>query len=320
MKKIIYKGLIVCVVVLLVPFLLTTLFSNRKNADLADFTDFEIYYEINGIKKELDFNEYLLGVVAANIPAGYRMDALKAQAVIARTYALYNMQLLSEKSPTKKSFTTSELGLSYIGPDMLEQFWGSENYHEYFTKFENAVFGTGGEVLVYNDELILPVFFDTGSGFTRNASEAWGIDIPYLISVPSKQDVTSTNYLKIKEFTLSELISVLNKYYRDIKLTEDNFFDKVKIASRDSAGYVLEVKLDNTIVSGEEFAKVAGLPSNHFYIEDYEGNARIICNGSGHGLGLSQYGANAMAENGSSYKEILEHYYTGISFMNISDE
>lgn len=320
MKKIIYKGLIVCVVVLLVPFLLTTLFSNRKNADLADFTDFEIYYEINGIKKELDFNEYLLGVVAANIPAGYRMDALKAQAVIARTYALYNMQLLSEKSPTKKSFTTSELGLSYIGPDMLEQFWGSENYQEYFTKFENAVFGTGGEVLVYNDELILPVFFDTGSGFTRNASEAWGIDIPYLISVPSKQDVTSTNYLKIKEFTLSELISVLNKYYRDIKLTEDNFFDKVKIASRDSAGYVLEVKLDNTIVSGEEFAKVAGLPSNHFYIEDYEGNARIICNGSGHGLGLSQYGANAMAENGSSYKEILEHYYTGISFMNISDE
>ena len=112
----------------------------------------------------------------------------------------------------------------------------------------------------------------------------------------------------------------MNKYYRDIKLTEDNFFDKVKIASRDSAGYVLEVKLDNTIVSGEEFAKVAGLPSNHFYIEDYEGNARIICNGSGHGLGLSQYGANAMAENGSSYKEILEHYYTGISFMNISDE
>lgn len=320
MKKIIYKGLIVCVIVLLVPFLLTTLFSNRKNADLTDFMDFNIYYEINGIKKELDFNEYLLGVVAANIPAGYRMDALKAQAVIARTYALYNMQLLSEKSPTKKSFTTSELGLSYIGPDMLEQFWGSENYQEYFTKFENAVFGTGGEVLVYNDELILPVFFDTGSGFTRNASEAWGIDIPYLISVPSKQDVTSTNYLKIKEFTLSELIPVLNKYYRDIKLTEDNFFDRVTIASRDSAGYVLEVKLDNTIVSGEEFAKVLGLPSNHFYIEDYEGNARIICNGSGHGLGLSQYGANAMAENGSSYKEILEHYYTGISFMNISDE
>lgn len=319
MRKLVYKGLIVCVTVLLVPFLLTALFSAKSKSVLTDYTDFDIYYEVNGVKTKLEFNEYLLGVVAANMPSGYHMDALKAQAVIARTYALYNMQLLAEKSPAKKSFTSSELGLSYIGPDMLEQFWGSENYQEYFTKFENAVYGTDGEILVYNDELILPLFFDTGSGFTRNASEAWGIDIPYLISVPSKQDVTSTNYLKIKEFTISELISLLSKYYRDIKLSENNFFDKLSIASRDSAGYVLEISLDNTLVSGEEFAKVVGLLSNHFYIENYEGNARIICNGSGHGIGLSQYGANAMAEDGSSYKEILKHYYSGVSFMSISD-
>lgn len=320
MRKILYKGLIVCVIVLLVPFLLTSVLTKQKKANLIDNMDFTIYYEVDGSREELSFDEYLLGVVAANMPAGYQMDALKAQAVIARTYALYNVQLLSEKNPVQNSFTTSELGLSYIGFDMLEQFWGSENYQEYFTKFENAVYGTKGEVLVYNDELILPVFFDTGSGFTRNASEAWGVDIPYLISVSSKQDVTSTNYLRIKEFIISELISTLTNYYPDIKLSENNFFDKVKVETRDSTGYVLKVDLDNITISGEEFAKAIGLPSNHFYIENYEGNVRIICNGSGHGIGLSQYGANAMAEEGSSYTDILEYYYSGVDFSNISED
>lgn len=320
MKKILYKGLIVTVVVLLVPFLLTSAFSGHDSKDYIETADFTIYYEVNGSRQELSFDQYILGVVAANMPAGYQMEALKAQAVIARTYALYNISLLTEENPGQDSFTTSQLGLSYIGLDRLEELWGSENYQEYFTKFENAVYGTKDEVLVYKDQLILPVFFDTGSGFTRNASEAWGIDIPYLVSVPSKQDVTSTNYLKIEEFLIGDLIDTLGKYYSDLNLTSENFFDKVKVTSRDSAGYVLQINLGDLTVSGEEFAKALSLPSNHFYIEDYEGNVRIICNGSGHGIGLSQYGANAMAQEGHAYTDILEHYYTGVSFMNLTDE
>lgn len=320
MKKIIYKGLAVTIIVLLVPFLLTWVLAGQNKADLINNLDFTIYYDLNGVKKELSFDEYLLGVVAANMPAGYHMDALKAQAVIARTYALYNLQLLSKERAGQKSFSTSELGLSYIGFDMLEQFWGNDSYQEYFSKFENAVYATKGEVLVYEGELILPVFFDTGSGFTRSASEAWGVDIPYLVSVPSKQDVTSTNYLKIKEFPVNDFIATLKSYYPELHLSEEDFFEKVKINSRDSAGYVLKISLGNITVSGEEFAKAAGLPSNHFYIENYEGNVRIICNGSGHGIGLSQYGANAMANDGCSYKEILEYYYTGVDFFTISTE
>jgi stage II sporulation protein D len=319
MKKLLYKTLIVSVVVLVIPFLLTLIFSQHNKADSIETMDFTIYYEINGSKEELSFDEYLLGVVAANMPAGYQMEALKAQAVIARTYALYNISLLTKENPSQNSFTTSELGLSYIGLDALEQFWGSENYHSYFTRFENAVYATRGEILVYRDDLILPVFFNTGSGFTRNASEAWGIDIPYLVSVPSKQDVTSTNYLKIEEYITTELIALLDRYYDNLDLSEENFFDKVIVASRDSAGYVLKIDLDGLTVSGEEFAKVLGLSSNHFYIEEYEGNARIICNGSGHGVGLSQYGANSMAEEGNSYIEILEYYYTGVNLDNLSE-
>ena len=115
------------------------------------------------------------------------------------------------------------------------------------------------------------------------------------------------------------MIAILNKYYTKISLSEDKFFTQVKVISRDSSGYVLKMDLNGKSVSGDEFTKVVGLPSSHFYIEKYDKKARIICNGSGHGIGLSQYGANAMAEEGSLYKEILSYYYTGVKFANVAD-
>lgn len=319
MKKILIKAVTVSVMVLLIPFVLTLVFSRKGNSESIQAMNFTIYYELNGSKDKLSFDDYLLGVVAANMPAGYEMEALKAQAVIARTYALYNVSLLSKDHPNKTKYTTSELGLSYISPDSLEKFWGSADYRNYFSKLENAVYSTKDRVLVYKNDLILPVFFDTGSGYTRNASEAWGVDIPYLVSVPSKDDVTSINYLKINEYTPADLITILKKYYTNLKLSEDKFFDEVSVSSRDSTGYVLKIELGSKTVSGEEFAKVAGLPSNHFYIEEYEGKVRIICNGAGHGVGLSQYGANAMAQDGSDYTKILTHYYTGATVTKLSD-
>jgi stage II sporulation protein D len=319
MKKILLKTLIVSIMVLLLPFVLTLLFAKSKDSPSLEAMDLTIYYEVNGTKQELSFDNYLIGVIAANMPAAYEMESLKAQAVIARTYALYNMNLLSKNDSGKTSFTTSQLGLSYIGLDSLEQLWGTSEYNTYFSKIENAVFATKDKVLVFQDELILPVFFDTGTGLTRNASEAWGVDIPYLISVSSKQDVTSTNYLRIEEFEVADLIQTLSNYYTELDLSEKDFFDEVKITSRDSADYVLKIDLGNKTVSGEEFAKVLGLASSHFYIEEYEGKARIICNGAGHGVGLSQYGANAMAEEGSDYVDLLKYYYTGVSIVDLAE-
>ncbi len=318
MKRIIMKTIIGCLVVFGVPFLLTALFNNdRFKGSSNDTTDFTIYYEVNGSREKLSFDEYLIGVVAANMSTGYEMEALRAQAVVARTYALYNIALLNESS-SKSNFTTSELGLSYLGRDELKDYWGEDNYSEYYVRLENAINSTKDKVILYDNNLILPVFFDTGSGFTRNASEAWGISVPYLVSVSSKQDITSINYLSIKEYEVDDLIALLDKYYADLSLSEKDFFDEVSVANRDSAGYVTKINLGSRTVSGEEFAKVIGLASNHFYIEDYEDKVRIICNGSGHGLGLSQYGANALAEEGSSYDEILSYYYTGITLADLS--
>lgn len=318
MKKILLKTLVVCVLVLLLPFTLTLLFAERDSALSLKKMNFTIYYEVNQSREELSFDDYLLGVIAANMPATYHIEALKAQAVIARTYALYNISLLSQENPGKDTFTTSELGLSYLGKSDLEQYWGAAEYSSCFSRLENAVYATGDEVLIYDGQLILPVFFDTGSGYTRSALEAWNVDVPYLLSVPSKQDVTSTDYLHISEYKVKELIDLLSRYYSNLKLSEDDFFREVSVTLRDSTGYVLKIDLGELTVSGEEFAKVLGLPSNHFYIEDYEGRVRLICNGSGHGVGLSQYGANAMAESGSTYPAILEYYYTGATLSSLS--
>lgn len=318
MKKLIYKLFAVSLIVLVLPFILTLILSSNKKAyNSLEAMNFNIYYEKNGAKKKLDFDQYLIGVVAANMPAGYHLEALKAQAVISRTYALYNVSLLSEENPYKSDFTTSELELSYIDPEEMEQYWGTDNYIMYFTKIENSVFATKDEVLTYKDDLILPVFFGTGTGYTRNSKEAWGVDIPYLVSVSSKQDVTSIHYLRITEYDVSVLVGLLKQVYPSIDIKEKTFFQDIIVTNRDSVGYVTEIDLGTLSVTGEEFAKVLGLNSNHFYIEDYEGKARVICTGVGHGVGLSQYGSNAMAEDGYSYDGILTHYYTGVKKINL---
>lgn len=319
MKKIMFKLVAVVIVVLLLPFILTLIFSNIRTHHSLEIMDFQVYYEKNGIKQELTFDEYLIGVVAANMPAAYHIEALKAQAVISRTYALYNISLLSDEYHTKREFTTSELGLSYISLNEMEQFWGSDSYVAYFTKLENCVYGTNNEYLIYEDDIILPVFFGTGTGYTRDAKEAWGIDIPYLVSVSSKQDVTSIHYLRISEYDPAILIGLLKQISPSLSISENSFHDDISILERDSTGYVLRIAVGDLTISGEEFAMSLGLNSNHFYIEDYEGKVRIICTGVGHGVGLSQYGANAMAEEGYSYIDILTHYYTGVKLTQLDE-
>ena len=317
MKKLLVKLLTVSTFVLLLPFILTLIISDKDNFPSIETMDYKIYYEQNGNKQILDFDRYLIGVVAANMPAAYHIEALKAQAVISRTYALYNISLLSQENPYKKEFSTSELGLSYIDPDEMERYWGNDNYINYFSKLENAIYATKDEIMVYEDDLVLPVFFGTGTGYTRSAKEAWGVDIPYLVSVSSKHDVTSVNYLRITEYEPAVLVGILTQKYPKADIDEKTFFQDVTVAERDSTGYVTKMNLGSLTVSGEEFAKVLGLKSNNFYIENYDGMARIICTGVGHGVGLSQYGANAMAQEGYTYDDILTHYYTGVKIINI---
>jgi stage II sporulation protein D len=316
MKKQMVKILAAGLSILMLPFILTLLFAGiKKGSSSAEYMDFTILDKQDGSLKELTFTEYLIGVVAANMPAGYEIEALKAQAVIARTYTLYNIFLLRDDNPGQKEFTASELGLSYISPEEMRRYWDTHNYTVYYSKLENAVLGTGDKILTYDNELILPVFFNTGTGYTRNAREAWGVDIPYLVSVQSRQDTASVHYLKIIEYDLNKVIAAINASFPDSSLSPENFFDEVFITARDSTGYVTDMRLGGITVSGEVFANALGLYSNNFSMEEYGSKVRFVCTGVGHGVGLSQYGANAMALEGYNYEDILKHYYTDVRIV-----
>lgn len=317
MKVIFIKILFACFIVLFLPFFMSSFLNKNTNNDFNDI-NFEIIDDSYGQTKPMDFNTYLLGVIAANIPASYELESLKAQAIISRTYILHNISQLKENNHKKEKFLTSEIGPSYINPLGLEKLWDKEDFKENYNKILKAIKSTNNQTIYYDDSLILPVFFDTGSGYTRNAHEAWGINIPYLISKPSSQDKASVNYIKVIELDIQELLDLLITYLPDKNLSVDNIYEKINIEKRDSIGYVIEIKIDNYILAGEEFAKILGLPSNNFIIEKHGGKVRFVCTGTGHGIGLSQFGANSMAMEGSSYREILNHYYSGISIKDSS--
>lgn len=163
----------------------------------------------------------------------------------------------------------------------------------------------------------MPVFFNNGSGYTRNAKEAWGVDIPYLVGTTSKQDISSSNYIKISEYSYFELASRLNSYFINANLSEASLMNDIIVIERDSIGYVTEVQIGDMEISGEEFAYALELNSNNFYFEEYNEKVRFICTGMGHGVGLSIYGANIMAKEGFKYDEILHHYYKDINIINL---
>lgn len=315
MLKRVLHTILLLLIVLFLPFLLS-LAGSKKKADIFSYDTITITCSSQSGLHEMDFETYLIGVVAACMPAGYELEALKCQAVIARTYALYQINHLTTIYGTKDCYDVNELSLPFLYLDDLENIWGSEQYLTYYSRIENAVYATRQETITYKNHLILPMFFSNGCGYTRDMSDLSSVDYPYLVSVSSEADKNSTNYMKITEHSIDSMIEILQKYNPRLTITEDNFFQEVMVDKRDSIDYVLEVNVQGTILTGEEFAHLFSLPSSHFTLEPYQDGVRIVTIGIGHGIGFSQYGANEMAKNKSSYEEILCHYYANIQIQN----
>lgn len=341
-KKILIQGLLFLLLTLLLPLLITKLLShNAPTDDLPNIDEIRIYASADS--QMLTLEEYVIGVVLANIPVHYELETLKAQAVISRTYALKNISLCNEKrsttslvdtlDPHSKGYTTNELGLPYSDPKAYLTYTGTMEHETYLANVTRAVKETKGQVITYKNNLITPLFFSTSAGKTRNSAELWSQKIPYLVSVDSNQDVESSNYLKVSIYTIEATLQMLQtayqnhlldaseydyQVYRTLPFDANQFFDSVEIMTRDSAGYVLTVSLGGILVTGDSFANALGLNSSYFYFEDYEESVRFICNGLGHGIGFSQYGANVLAkESDATYEELLSYYYANIKIKEI---
>ena len=248
----------------------------------------EVSAPARNIDKELE--DYVVGVVAGEMPVDFPYEAMKAQAVAARTYALR----VKKGDP---DIRYKDIDQAYITVDRMKKMWGS-SFEENYNKILSVVQATAGEILVYDNEPILAAFCSTTNGYTEECENVWTHDLPYLSSVRSIGDELSPYFSETKEISRSELKALTGS-------------EGLTVTKRTKAGYVSQVKAGNKTYSGNKIRSLLGLRSTSFDITDKDNSVVITTKGYGHGLGMSQYGACYMANRGSTYKEILAHYYKG---------
>lgn len=258
----------------------------------------------SGKIENVDMREYIICCVASEMLPSYEKEALKAQAVISYTYALY---MLSKPCSEKADITdNSSVHQAYKNRKEIKEKWG-DSYEECIKKIEEAVSETSGEYLTYEGKLIKPAYHAMSSGRTNSALDVWGSDIPYLQSVTSDGDRLSPKFISTYDFTENEMKETLSAL-------SGKTIDKIKIGSSvtNTGGYVTKIEISDFVFSGEELRKAFSLRSGAFTLTQKDGVYKFTCQGYGHGVGLSQNGAQYMAKTGSTYDEILRHYYTGV--------
>ena len=262
--------------------------------------------------REMTLGAYLVGVVRAEMPASFPQEALKAQAVAARTYTLYKMNTGGSHGDTADICTDSTCCQAYIAEDRARANWG-DDADAYEKKIEEAVTATDGQVMLYGGEQILAVFHSSSAGQTREAGAVWQNDLPYLQPVESPEDGDSIpNYYSRAEFTAEEFREKVLAVCPEADLSGD-MSGWLKNAVTDSAGSVETVEVGGVTMKGSRLRSILGLRSACFQWEVQGETLVFYVTGFGHGVGMSQYGAKAMAEDGADYREILTHYYTGVT-------
>ena len=271
-----------------------------------------LFSDTNEIK-EIQLDEYLYGVVAAEMPASYEMEALKAQAVVARTYTLYKVENNANKHGEAAICTDSKCCQAWISKEDRLEKWPDELREEYWNKIVEAVDNTKGEVITYNGSLINAFFHSNSGGKTELPVNVWGGgDYPYLQVVETSGEDEYSQYKSEAEFTKEELINKLKDRYNDIELD----FSNIEILERYESGRIKTIKFGNKEIAGVEARTLLELKSANFdFIIDGD-KIKFIVYGYGHGVGMSQTGADKLAKNGSHYKEIIKHFYTDVEIEN----
>lgn len=252
-------------------------------------------YRNNGKIINLELEEYVLGVVGAEMPASFNIEALKAQAILARTYALKSIK-------NGKKLTDTVSTQAYKDNSELQKLWKND-YTKYYEKIKKAVNETKGIVILYNNEYIDAVYHSTSNGKTENSKNVWKNSLPYLVSVDSSWDKNVKSYKKETIFEINEFCNILK-----LDVEEPITYEII----HNETGRVRQITINNKTFSGTEFRNLLKLRSADFEIEINDEKVKVTTYGYGHGVGMSQYGANEMAKQGYSYIQILKHYYTGV--------
>ena len=256
---------------------------------------------------------YLQGVVRGEMPASFELEALKAQAAAERTYIYYQLAAgRKEAHPNADVCTDPSCCNAWLSEEAAREKWGGD-FDGWESRIEEAVAATDGQVALYDGQPILAVFHSSSAGLTRAAGQVWQNDLPYLKPVDSPEaKETIPNYYSRVDFTPAALKEKLLAKIPSADLSGDKK-SWLKDPIRDSAGSVETVEVGGVTVRGGTVRAALGLRSACFEWELQDGNFVFYVTGYGHGVGLSQYGADAMAESGADYQTILTHYYTGVT-------
>lgn len=313
MKKIIAVLLAVVFTTLLLPLAIIYLMGTGSGDSAGgESASVSVFLADEGRSEDMDENEYLKCVVAAEMPADFELEALKAQAVAARTYLYAHVEQAKKGGGADVHdgaaiCTDYKHCQAYISEAKRRESWGGAA-DENWAKISEAVESTGGEIMTYSGEIISAVFHSTSSGSTEAAADVWGSDVPYLQSVESIGDEQSPKFHS--EISMSE--AEFKNIAEDKLAGTDWSGGIVTDVTRSAAGGIVSLKVGGVTVKGTDFRSMYGLKSTNAEITNENGTVKISVKGYGHGVGMSQYGANYLAAQGETYKKILQTYYTGV--------
>ncbi|MFC7062237.1 stage II sporulation protein D [Halobacillus seohaensis] len=318
----VFLGILIIPALIVVPFIgkndTSTVSETNPNQPVSDteipasLSPFSINVMRTTSEKieNVPLEDYVARVVASEMPANFEIEALKAQALAARTYIT---QQLTEGTPYSEQADVSDTTQHqvYKNDDELREQW-KDHYNQNIGRINQAVKETAGEIITYEEEPITAAFFSTSNGYTENSEDYWENEIPYLKSVESPWDEDSPKFFDQKIVTLSSLEAALNV---NIEPGLKNFN-----LAKTPGGRVAELSVGDKKFTGREIREKLELQSSDFTIEQKEQHIIFTTRGYGHGVGMSQYGANGMAENGKTYKEIIQHYYQNTEITPVTKQ
>lgn len=331
MKRIIEIIILIILTTFLVPIVLTQKFKTKETIAIENVeqnieTNLYTYSKYGTIKllhhesgeiEELGMDEYLLGVVSAEMPASFEQEALKAQAIVARTYTVYTIEHSNSKHEGADICDDYKCCQAWISKEDRLNKWEEASRESNWAKIEEAVNSTKGKIVTYNGEAIDAFFHSNSGGKTEEVANVWGgANLPYLQSVETSGEDAYTQYSSEVEFTKSEFEDKIKSNHPDFSI-DYNQQDCIKTLETTTGGRVKTVKLGNLELSGVEVRNLLGLRSANFTVEISENNIKFIVKGYGHGVGMSQTGADALAKQGENYENIIKHYYTGVEIYNL---
>ena len=277
----------------------TTYFNNAKKEEVKEEIKLALKDTSTGEIKNIELENYIVGVVAGEMPASFNEETLKAQAIASRTYAMYKMK----NSNGTYDLVTDKTNQVYITEEKMKSLW-QENFDYYFEKIKKAVYDTKDLIMTYNGDIILSLYFARSNGKTEDAIAVFGSNQEYLKSVESPEENLTS------EVTISK-----DKFCNKLNISCDAI--NISNVLKSSSGRINSLNINGKTFKGTEIRTLFDLKSTDFDIT-IDSEIKFITKGYGHGVGMSQYGANKLAQNGKNYEEILKHYYQNINIEKIS--